>query len=371
MARERRERVELEEDRFVEAITGAYEFLRGHSTLITIVVAVLAVALIGFSVYSRIEASREASAALAFSEAMKLFQEAEDSWADEEKMDEAAKKYEEAREKFQEIADKYGRTSYAEKALFFAGKCSLQLGEYDKAIEIFGRLASRGKSFFALYAQQALGKCFEEKGDLKAAIAEYDDSKYERFKDLPEYGFTIAEVLMSRARCRERLGEIDGAISDYERLVRIFEANLRKAVKRKSAELIEGLKSMMKEILKESPPSERVSSILREAESLERQGMKLEALKGYVRALREFRAEGESKGTLPLSLHRRITRALRRAEEFLRDLRDGDEKLAEGRISSALSSYDRAVGLTFPPGRDLFEKASLKLRELKGLAASR
>lgn len=371
MARERRERVELEEDRFAEAITGVYEFLRQHSALITAVVAAVAVALIGFSVYSRIEASREASAALAFSDAMKLFQEAEDSWADEEKVDEAAGKYEEARRRFEEIADKYGRTSYAERALFFAGKCSLQLGEYDKAIEIFRRLASEGKSFFALYAQQAVGKCFEEKGDLRAAIEEYDDSKYERFKDLAEYGFAIAEVIMSRARCREKLGEIDGAISDYERLAEMFEANLRRAVERKSAELIGGLKSAMKEIFKESPPSERVSAILREAESLERQGMKLEALKVYVRALREFRAEGESKGTLPLSIYRRITRALRRAEEFLRDLREGDGKLAEGRISSALSLYDKAVGLTFPPGRELFEKASLKLRELKELAASR
>ena len=367
MARaERIDRRDLKEDKFIETMAEVYAFLKRNLQLILIAVAAALVILIAVGTYVYMRQKAETRASIQFGEAMKLFQEAEDDWADQDKMKEAADKYKEAREKFKAILRRYKSSSYADKAAFYAAKSSFQLGEYDQALKEFQDLAEKSDSPFGLYAQQAIGKCYEQKGDLEKAVREYDESKYEKFRGLPEYDFVLSEVTLSRAICRERLNQTSQAIGDYERLTRMFQDNLRKAIDRKSAQMVKGAKKLLKRLFKESPPSQKILVILEEADSLSRSGRHFEALKTYAEALRRYRAEKEGTRAISLNNYRRLVRRLSEMEEFLKDLRDGDEKLDKGQISSALSSYQKAVGIEFAPGRDIAEKAYMKLSELKG-----
>ena len=367
MARaERVTRRELREDKFVESVTEVYAFLKRNLQLILIAVAAVLVILIAVGTYTYMRRKAEARASIQFGEAMKLFQEAEDDWADQDKMGKAADKYKEAREKFREILQRYKGSSYADKSAFYAAKSSFQLGEYDQALKEFQDLARKSDSPFGLYAQQAIGKCYEQKGELEKAAREYDESKYEKFRGLPEYEFVLAEVTLSRAICRERLNQLPQAVKEYERLTRMFQDNLRKAIDRKSAQMIEMTEKLLKRLFKESPPSQKILSLLEKADSLSRSGGHLEALKTYAEAMRQYRAEKERARALSLNNYRRLVRRLDEIEEFLKGLRDGDDRLNRGQISSALSSYQRVVGIDFAPGRDMAEKAYLKLKELKG-----
>lgn len=369
MARaERVTRRDLKEDRFIETMAEVYAFLKRNLQLILIAVAAVLVIIIGVGTYAYIKQKAETKASIQFGEAMKVFQEAEDDWADQDKMKEAANKYKEAREKFKAILRKYKGSSYADKAAFYAAKSSFQLGEYDQALKEFQDLARKSDSPFGLYAQQAIGKCYEQKGDLKGAVREYDESKYERFKKLPEYEFVLAEVTLSRAICRERLNQIPQAVEDYEKLTKMFQDNLHKAIDRKSARMIETTKKLLKRLFKEAPPGQEILSVLERGDSLSRSGRHFEALKTYVEALRRYRAEKEGARAISLNNYRRLVRRLSQMEEFLKDIKDGDGRLSKGQISSALSSYQKAVGIDFAPGRDIAEKAYLKLSELRGRA---
>ena len=361
---ERVTRRDLKEDRFIETIAEAYAFLKRNLKLIVIAVAAVLVVLIAAGTYAYMRQKAETKASIQFGEAMKLFQEAEDDWADQDKMKEAADKYKEARKKFEVIIRKYKGSSYADKAAFYVAKGSFQLGEYDRALKEFKDLAEKSDSLFGLYAQQAVGKCYEQKGDLEKAVREYDESRYGKFRGLPEYEFVLAEVTLSRAMCREKLNQISQAVKDYERLTRMFQDNLRKAIDRKSAQMIERAKKLLKRLFKESPPSQKILSTLEKTDSLS--GRHFEALKTYAEAMRQYRAEKERAKAISLNNYRRLVKYLGEIEELLKDLRDGDEKLSKGQISSALSSYQKAVGVDFAPGRDIAEKAYLKLNELEG-----
>ncbi|MCD6507914.1 tetratricopeptide repeat protein [Candidatus Poribacteria bacterium] len=367
MARaERIDRRDLKEDKFIETMAEVYAFLKRNLQLILIAVAAVLVVLIAAGTYAYMRQKAETKASIQFGEAMKLFQEAEDDWADQDKMKEAADKYKEARRKFKVIIRKYKGSSYADKAAFYVAKSSFQLGEYDRALKEFKDLAEKSDSLFGLYAQQAVGKCYEQKGDLEKAVREYDESRYGKFRGLPEYEFVLAEVTLSRAICREKLNQISQAVKDYERLTRMFQDNLREAIDRKSAQMIERAKKLLKRLFKESPPSQKILSTLEKADSLSQSGRHFEALKTYAEAMRQYRAEKERAKAISLNNYRRLAKYLGEIEELLKDLRDGDEKLSKGQISSALSSYQKAVGIDFAPGRDIAEKAYLKLSELKG-----
>jgi tetratricopeptide (TPR) repeat protein len=362
------DRSELKEDKFAETMLEVYDFLKRNLQLIVMAVAAVLVLLIAVGTYMYMREKAETRASIQFGEAMKLFQEAEDVWADQDKMEEADEKYKEAREKFKQILQKHGGSSYADKAAFYVAKSSFQLGEYDQAIKYFRDLADKNISLFGLYAQQAIGKCYEQKGDLEKAIQEYDESKYEKFKRLPEYEFVLAEVILSKAICHEKLNQVDSAIAGYEKLSRMFRTNLHKAIDRKSAEMGRKTKGLLEKLFEESPPSQEVMALIERADSLAQSGQNFEALKLYTDALRRYRSEKEGQRALSLRAYRRIVKHLEKVDDFLDGLKDGDEKLNEGEIASALNAYKRAVGIDFAPGRNIAEKAELKLRELRGKA---
>jgi hypothetical protein len=145
----------------------------------------------------------------------------------------------------------------------------------------------------------------------------------------------------------------------------MFEENLVKAIDDKSQELAEEVNSLIESLSKNSPGSAKVKAMIDQADSLDQSGDHFESLKVYTEALKQYRNEKEEQKSLSLNAYRFIVRQLDKIGEFMEDLDDGAIKLEEGQISPALNSYERSVGIDFAPGRNIVERAMLRLHELK------
>jgi len=373
----KKDRIDPKEDQFVKFVMDAYGFLTKNLLYIAISVGAVVVILGGVWTYYHINKQANINASIAMEEALETFEEAETNWADKEKASENAEeykqeyeeKYKEAKTQFDEIVNRYGGSNYADKAMFYSAKSSYQIGELDQAIQTFQRLVGKYNTLFALYAQESLGRCYEQKsGDenFRKALEEYQSPKYARFSKLPEHQNVVAQALFNKARIYEKLGQPTEALEAYSEVIALFDTNLDKAIKDKTVEMLNEAKRLVNKLTKdEETLDETIRGGIATAQGLETAGTYKEAFKAYNSVLHLRKSSLESIGSLPDKLAQSINDYEKKAKEFIKNLKDADDYKSRGQLSSALYAYDRAVGLDFPPSKKLYEKALLQRDKIK------
>ena len=347
---------EIKQDRFVETTFKSYEFLEENLKAIIIGVVVVIVIVGGVVVYRQYQRNERADASLAFAQAAKKYQEAESSRLDPEKSGTSQEQYQAAGAKFQTVFQKYSGTLFADKARYNYAETLYYQGDYSGAISQFQSVIDKHhpeNQLLALYAQKAIGNCYEQGGQYDKAIEAYRPDKYKPLLKLPAAirEQVIAESQFSQARCYEKLSRSTEALAIYKDLIDLFKENLEKAILQKSVELIPKAKSLISALPQ--------PLTLTEAQKLESANNSYGAFAAYAEAIHRYKVDKEIRGGLTKELRERIQNFETQANDFLKNLRDARRYEAEGRSSTALYYYDQAMGLDFAPGRNLYEKSLL------------
>jgi len=362
---------ELKEDRFVTLTLELYEFLKNNVKTIMISVGIVIIIIAAFSIYYNNKREKEAAASMAMEKAIKLFEEAEDAWSDqeetsqEESSDAYKDKYEDGKGKFDDIIKRYGSSNYADKALYYSAKASYQIGEYDQAINGFRELVDKyPNSLFALFAQSALGNCYEQKGgedNLRKAISEYAPQKFEKFATFPQQGHVVAQSLFHQGMLYEKLSQPSDALKSYNQIIDMFNGNLKKAIDDKIDNMLQEAKALVEKITK-IPGSldEDMQANISKAQSYETTGKYEKAFEAYSAAIHLYKSQKGSGTAISPKLEAEIREYDERAEDFSKNLRDARRYESQEQQSSALYAYDRAVGLNFAPTRELYENTLLQ-----------
>ncbi|MDR1584519.1 MAG: tetratricopeptide repeat protein [Prevotellaceae bacterium] len=112
---------------------------------------------------------------------------------------------------FESIADEYSSTPSGNLANFYAGVCSLKLGEYQQAIDYFNKFKSDDE-IFAPRALANIGNCYVELGELEKAAKYFEKAAYKKENLLsPSY-------LMKATTTYEKLGQYSKALTLYEEI---------------------------------------------------------------------------------------------------------------------------------------------------------
>ena len=348
---------EIKHDQFVESTLKSYGFIKENLKTIIIAVVVVIIGVAGVAAYQNHQQTQQANASAAFNQALKKYQEAEENWLDAEKLDDAREQFKTAGSEFQEVFQKYSGTLFADKARYNYAKTLYWLEDYQGARTQFQSLVlehAPENQMIALYAQEAVGNCFEQEGKYEEAIQAYKEESYPLTPELPitVREFAIANAKYNQALCYEKLSQTDEAVSLYKDLVDQFRENLEKAIQQKSLELIRNAKELISHI----PEPLAVS----EAESLETEARGYDALIAYHNSILDYKFRRDVEGGLDDALRTQIRSFDTRVSEFIKNLKDARKNESESGINFALYYYGQAVGLDFAPSRSLYEKALLQ-----------
>ena len=116
--------------------------------------------------------------------------------------------------------ERYTGTAYEGEARLLLGDLYLQAGQPQQAQAVLSPLGSSPREPIELQAAMLLAKAYEQ--DERWADAE---SAYLAVADRSELGFQIEEALANAARIRADQGNVDGAISLYERALDRLDEN--------------------------------------------------------------------------------------------------------------------------------------------------
>ncbi|MCZ6675644.1 MAG: tetratricopeptide repeat protein [Candidatus Poribacteria bacterium] len=365
----------IKSDQFIEVVLRTYEFLKGSLKPIIIGAAIIIVVVGGFSIYQHQRQENRAEAFLTYTQAVEKYQEAESDWLDPDTSDDplasktpeaesdrpdlgetaSSGPFQAAATQFQTVFQKYSGTPFADKARYNYAKTLYYQGDYDGAVAQFQSLVEQHQpenQILALYAQKAIGNCYEQKGEYQRAIEAYTPAE-DKLPSVAMREHVLADLRFAQARCYEKLERFDDALAIYKDLMDLFRANLENAIQRKSEELIRSEKSRSAKSLiagLQNPPN------VADAERLENEGNFHGAFVAYAEAIHNYKVEKDIHGGLTKERRERVNRFEKIANDFLKNLGDARRSESEERTSTALYYYGQAVGLDFAPSRKLYEK---------------
>ena len=347
---------EIKSDQFVDSTLQVYEFLKENVISIIVSVAIVILVVGGFAFYQHQQQTARAEAFLKYTEAIEKYQEAESDWLD---ADGTEKPFETAATQLQAIFQKYPETSVADKARYNYAKARYYEGDYDGAISHFQVIVNEHQQenqILALYAQKAIGNCYEQKGEYQKALEAYTPAA-DKLPQIAMRDYAFSDFRLSQARCYEKLGDSDDALAIYKDIIDLFETNLEKAIQQKSRDLIPGAKALIATL--PQPPN------VTAAEGLENEGNYHDAFAAYAKAIHDYKVDKDIHGGLTDERRKTINRFEKTANDFLKNLREARRAESEGR--DPLYDYVQAVGLGgrsfyekvfgFAPHRSLYEKA--------------
>jgi tetratricopeptide (TPR) repeat protein len=112
---------------------------------------------------------------------------------------------------FETIATEYNSTPSGNLANFYAGVCCLKLGEYEEAIDYFGKFKSDDE-IFAPRALANIGNCYVELGELENAAKYFEQAAHKKSN------LASAAYLMKATAVYEKLGQYAKALQLYEEI---------------------------------------------------------------------------------------------------------------------------------------------------------
>ena len=338
---------EIQEDKFIEFILQCYAFLKNNARIISVTVAIAIVGVVSFLVYTQNQEKKQAEAAANFTNATAIYKEAEKNFLDvsapSESEDEATPEkatFQDAEEKLQIIFEKYSNTALADKARFNYAKSLYYQGKYQEARQQFEKIVDTQtpeNQIYALYAQKAIGNCYEQEGDYTKAIAAYEAKAFPTTSQLaPEIRqFVIASAKYNQALCHEKLNAVDDAKASYKEIIDNFQKTLDSAIEQRSIELIEDAKAVIAVI---EDPLE-----LTKAEQMESEELFFESLVTYTDTIRAYKVEKDTGGGLLSDVRKRIRNFEEVATTFVSGVESARKSEKSGFQSAALGAYGRIL----------------------------
>jgi tetratricopeptide (TPR) repeat protein len=373
MARNKLTKEEIKEDKFINFVLQCYTFLKDNVRTISIALAVVIVGVVTYIVYTHNQETKHAEAAASLTDAVEVYKEAESNFLDvsspseteEDTEDEASTEkatFQDAEEKFKLIFEKYQNTALAGKARYDYAKTLYYQAKYPEARAQFEQVIKTHKpenQIYALYAQKAVGNCYEQEGDYTNAISAYDARAFPSTPQLaPEIRqFVITNAKFNQALCHEKLNATEDAKASYKEIIDEFRRTLEIGIQQKSDELIKEAKEVLTVI------TEQVDTT--KASQLESEELYFDAFVAYTDAIRTYKVKKDTGGGLLTDVRKRIRNFEDMAMTVIGEIKDARNHEKSGRQSSALSSYDQVVNFDqLGLSDDLYKRALLNYDRL-------
>ena len=364
---------EIQEDKFIEFVLQCYTFLKDNVRTISISLAVVIIGLVSYIVYTHNQEKKYAEASVNFNDVIQTYKDAETDFLDvstpSESQDETSDETEiekvtlaDAAEKQQQFFEKYPNTTFADKARFNYAKSLYYQGNYPEARVEFEKVANTDKpenQLYALYAQKAIGNCYEQEGEYAKAITAYDQREFPDASQIDPAirQFVITSAKYNQALCHEQLNAIEDAKATYKDIIDEFQTTLNVEIEKKSSKLIKDAKSVVTII--ETPLD------LAKAEQLEADELYFDSLVAYTDTIRAYKVEQDIAGGLLTDVRKRIRTFEEVATTAINNIQSARRSEKSGYLSSALSVYDRVIGFdTFGLNSRLYEHALLNYDRL-------
>lgn len=196
-------RQELRQDRFITLYARAWAFFEENRKLVyglLVGLVVLVLLIIGY-VYYRSQQQAEAERLLG--SIVSVYEEGRYQEALEGTGDRAG---------LLAVADDYGSTQAGNLAAFYAADALYQLGDYDRALELFQQF-DKQQNLLGASAYAGEAAIYEDREEYEQAA-----ERYRRAANFYESQATSPRYLLSAARAYEKAGRYDEAIEVYETL---------------------------------------------------------------------------------------------------------------------------------------------------------
>ena len=364
---------EIKEDKFINLVLGCYAFLKDNLRTIIITIAIAIIALAVYLTYTQIEENRYVDASVTFSKATETYKEAETNFFDVSSPDEVGEdtqeeptdekvSFQDAEENLHKVFDKYENTTFADKARFKYAKSLYFQGKYPEARMQFEKVIETSKpenQIYALYAQKALGNCYEQEGDYAKAITTYDSKA---FPDTPLLAPEIRQYVISNAKynqalCHEKLNATEDAKATYKEIIDEFKTAVNHGIEQRSFELITDAKTVIQLI--EEPID------VTKAEHSETETLYFKALMAYTDAIRTYKVKKDIEGGLQSEIRKRIRSFEDVSTEVIGNVLSARKSEKSGFQSSTLGSFDQVVDFNkIGLSRELYELALLNYDRL-------
>lgn len=369
---------EIQEDKFINLVLACYGFLKDNARTICITLAVGIVAVAAYTIYTQNQEREYAEASADFNDARKISKEAEtnffdttppedtedteDTEDDTDAPEEKKASFEDSEEKLKAFLDKYPNVTYTDKARYNYAKNLYYQGKYPEARAEFETVIETHKpenEIYALYAQKAVGNCYEQEGKYEEAISAYEEREFPKTTQLPQeiQQYVLANAKLNQALCYEKINATEDAKAAYQEIIDDFKQSLEIAIQKKSQDLIKEAKEVLKII--EEPLN------LQRAENLESEQLYYKALVEYTDTIRTYKVEKDIKGGLPEDVRKRIRSFEDVTTTLMSNIKTARNHEKSDSISNTLYYYNAAVEFEkFGFSRELYEKALLNYNRL-------
>ncbi len=364
---------EIQEDKFINFVLQCYEFLKDNVRTIIIVLAVVVVGVFAYIAYSQNKEKKHVEASANFADASEVYKEAEKNYLDlstpaenqddnEDEADTEKTTFQDAEENLKAFSEKYANTALVDKARFDYAKTLYYQGKYAEARAQFEHVIKTHKpenQIYALYAQKAIGNCYEQEGNYEKAISAYDARAFPKTANLaPEiHRYVIANAKYNQALCYEKIKSVEDAKTTYKDILDEFQETIQNGLQQKSIELIKEANEVLT-VIEESID-------LTAAKQLETEELYYDAFIAYTDTIRQFKVEKDISGGLLAEVRKRIRTFEDQATTFIGNIRDARNSEKSGDQSAALGGYNRALEFDkLGLNRDLYDRALLNYDRL-------
>ncbi len=362
--RDRLTKEEIKQDKFIEAVLQSYAFLKDNLRTIIIGIVVVIAAVGGYAAYHQNQESRRAEAAIALNKATEAYQTAEENLLDSAKLAEGEEALKTVQPQLQAVFQQHPNTDFADKARYQYAKTLYYQGDYAGARTQFQAIIDSHQpenQIYSLYAQKAIGNCYEQEGDYEKAIAAYQTRQFPATPYVsPEIRrFVLANAKFSQALCYEKQGDPDTARATYKEILDEFRSTLEEGLAQKSMEKVADAKAVIALISEEEPLT------VANAEQLAAEKRYFEAFVAYTDAIHTYKVNKDIESGLSSELRQQIGRFEKSATALINNVQAARRADAEGQASTALYNYNQVVefehlGLS----RRLYENALLHYKRL-------
>ena len=365
---------EIQEDKFINLVLQCYGFLKDNVRSIIITLAVGIVAVAAYTIYTQNQEKEYAEASANFNEVREVSQEAEtnffdttvkDQSEDDSENSEEVEKvtFQDSEEKLKSFFEKYPNVTFTDKARFNYAKNLYYQGKYPEARAEFEKIIETHRpenEIYAMYAQKAIGNCYEQEGEYDKAISAYEEREFPTTSQLaPEIRqYVLTNAKIHQALCYEKKNSLEDAKDAYQDIIDEFKQTLEIAIQKKSQDHIKDAKEVLTVI--EDPLD------ISKAEHLESEQLYYQALVDFTDSIRTYKVEKDIKGGMPEDVRKRIRSFEDTTMRFITDITNARRNEKIGSQNNALGYYNAAIEFEkFGLSLDLYQQALLDYERLK------
>jgi tetratricopeptide (TPR) repeat protein len=202
-----------------ETASKTEDFVAKNQKYIIVVVAAIAVALVGYLAYEKfVAAPKQEEAASEMFQAQQYFQQATNGVASDS-LYKLSLKGAEGKFGFVDIADKYSGTDAGNLANYYAGIAYLNTGKFTEAIEYLGNFKSDDILLSAL-AKGAIGDAYSQNKNPKEALVFYIKAAESNKND-----FTTPRFLLKAGKIALEIGNKEDALKYFNNIKDNFDSS--------------------------------------------------------------------------------------------------------------------------------------------------